>query len=83
MKTLFQPKHTTKPGGLGIGLWLAHSYIEFLGGRRVASDFRILRAQPGNLFRLVADFGQFNFQGLVAGIKVVRSREQRGHDDRK
>jgi signal transduction histidine kinase len=31
--TLFQPKHSAKRGGLGIGLWLAHSYIELLGGR--------------------------------------------------
>lgn len=31
--TLFEPKHSSKPDGLGIGLWLAHSYIELLGGR--------------------------------------------------
>jgi signal transduction histidine kinase len=30
---LFQPKHSAKRDGLGIGLWLAHSYIELLGGR--------------------------------------------------
>jgi signal transduction histidine kinase len=33
LETLFQPKHSAKRGGLGIGLWLAHSYIELLGGR--------------------------------------------------
>lgn len=33
MRTLFQPKHSAKRGGLGIGLWLAHSYAELLGGR--------------------------------------------------
>jgi signal transduction histidine kinase len=31
MRTLFQPKHSSK--GLGIGLWLAHSYAELIGGR--------------------------------------------------
>jgi signal transduction histidine kinase len=33
MKSLFRPQHSSKQGGLGVGLWLAHSYIELLGGR--------------------------------------------------
>jgi signal transduction histidine kinase len=30
---LFQPQQSQKPDGLGIGLWLARSYVELLGGR--------------------------------------------------
>ena len=33
MKSLFQPKHSAKRGGLGMGLWLANLYVELLGGR--------------------------------------------------
>jgi signal transduction histidine kinase len=31
-KRLFEPKPSDKPDGLGLGLWLAHSIIELLGG---------------------------------------------------